>query len=199
MEKVFLIFLLFLSSCNAKNLKSYSEKDIKKELSINLYKKNPCSKIVYKQIKGKYKKVLEENMGSSSYTFSLSILGPSFSLTLNPYLDEKEVLNLKLKIFEDVEKYSRNLENYLITLRKYLFLKKFYAWEKARIETGVDSIKENYSDIKEYEDTYSKLKAMEIKYEIYGIKRKELYNCYLYTYKDKITNPFELIKKDKIK
>jgi len=199
LEKVFLIFLLFLSSCNAERLKSYSEKDIKKELSINLHKKNPCSKIVYKQIKGKYKKVLEENIGSSSYTFSLSILGPSFSLTLNPYLDEKEALNLKLKIFEDVEKYSRNLENYLITLRKYLFLKKFYAWEKARIETGVDSIKENYSDIKEYEDIYSKLKAMEIKYEIYGIKRKELYSCYLYTYKDKITNPFELIKKDKIK
>ena len=201
MKILYFLFIFTFTSCHAQKVnpdfqvKNNKKNNINRFIEINI--NNPCSKIIYKQVLKKYKNVLRQNKKvKSSYTLSLSILGPSFSLTFNPYLDEKEVLELRLKIAEDIEKYSKNLEDYLINLRKYQFSKKFYKWEKVRIEMGIDKIKENYADIKDYESIYSKVKAMEIKYEVLGISKNELYKCYLYTYKNKVTDPFKLIKKE---
>ena len=115
-------------------------------------------------------------------------------MSLSPYLDEKEVVNLRLKILEDKDRFARDLENYLVLLRKYVLLKQFFKWQKKRIKAGVDSVKENYSNIKDYEDVYSKVRAMQVRYLVYNITKRELDNCYYYTYKHKVTNPFELIK-----
>ena len=199
MKVLYFIFIFTLTSCYAQKVDTNFQTKGKKENSfIEINLNNPCSKIIYKQVLKKYKNVLKQKKKSkNSYTFSFSAFGPSFSYTFSPYLDEKEVLELKLKISEDIEKYSKNLEDYLVNLRKYQFLKNFYNWEKARIEAGVDKIKENYADIRDYENIYSKVKAMEIKYEIFGIDKDELYKCYLHTYKNEVTNPFKLIKKDK--
>jgi len=195
------VFIFILTSCHAQKVDTnFQTKDKKENSFIEINLNNPCSKIIYKQVLRKYKNVLKQKKKSkNSYTFSLSAFGPSFSFTFSPYLDEKEVLELKLKISEDIEKYSKNLEDYLVNLRKYQFLKNFYNWEKARIEAGVDKIKENYADIRDYENIYSKVKVMEIKYEIFGIDKDELYKCYSHTYKNEVTNPFKLIKKDKEK
>ena len=164
----------------------------------NQIKINPCYKIIELLIRKKYEGYLLKHTknlrkNKTSFSFSLSLFGPSLSISLNPYLDEKEKMEIKRNIYKDLEGYSKELEDYLVLLRSYLFYKNIRNWEEKRFKYGMDKIKENLQKIQKYEELYGKLRAKETRFLILGINQTLLHKCYFYTYPKKPFNPIKKI------